>query len=170
MILVSIVVLVSIVSLAAVAVPKDFRVERQIVVEKSQATVFNFLKQVSRQDSWNPWSRKDPELKKEYRGRDGTVGFVYAWSGTKAGSGEQEVTSTQEGSRIDFELRFSKPFKAKNGAYLTAEPEGSERTHVRWGMTGRMPFPMNLMHLVMKGKLSRDFDEGLGLLKGILEQ
>jgi len=32
-----------------------------------------------------------------------------------------------------------------------------------------MPFPMNLMHLFMKGKLSRDFDEGLGLLKPILE-
>ena len=57
-------------------------------------------------DAWSPWMRKDPSIVKQYRGTDGTVGFVQSWSGNKeVGVGEQEIKNISEGSRIDYELR-----------------------------------------------------------------
>ncbi len=47
-------------------------------------------------------------MKTEYRGTDGTVGFVSAWDSPvrDAGKGEQEITKIDDGKRIDYELRF----------------------------------------------------------------
>lgn len=54
----------------------------------------------------------DPNMKKDFRGTDGTVGFVYAWDGNKkAGKGEQEIKKITEGERVDVEVRFEKPLK-----------------------------------------------------------
>jgi hypothetical protein len=51
-------------------------------------------------------------MKKEFRGTDGTDGFVYAWDGNKnAGSGEQEIKRITDGDRIDLEIRFARPFR-----------------------------------------------------------
>lgn len=34
----------------------------------------------------------DPNMRKNFKGTDGTVGFCYAWDGNKkAGKGEQEI-------------------------------------------------------------------------------
>ena len=50
----------------------------------------------------------DPDMKKTYRGTDGTVGFVSAWDSEKddVGKGEQEIIKITDGERIDYELRF----------------------------------------------------------------
>ncbi len=54
----------------------------------------------------------DPNLKKDFRGTDGTVVFVFAWHGNKqAGEGEQEIKSIREGERLDLEIRFVRPFE-----------------------------------------------------------
>lgn len=47
-----------------------------------------------------------------FDGEDGTVGFVSGWKSNSSdvGSGEQEITGTTEGERIDYELRFIEPF------------------------------------------------------------
>ena len=159
----------AILALLILFAPKEFVVERDVLVHRPRNTVFGFLKQVQKQELWNPWTRRDPELHREYRGQDGTVGFVYSWSGKTAGAGEQEIRAIDEGSRIDFELRFEKPFRATNQAFLTTHAAQGNATRVTWGLAGRMPFPMNVLHLFMKGRLSRDLDEGLALLKEVLE-
>ena len=135
MILVSIAA-VLVIGAAILFVPKDFAIERSVLVKRPQNTVFHFLKQVHKQDTWNPWMRSDAHIKTESRGQDGTVGFVYAWSGRMSGVGEQEITAIQEGSRLDFELRFQKPFQATNGAFLAAaaaDPDAIS-TRVAWGL------------------------------------
>lgn len=34
----------------------------------------------------------DPNMEKEFKGTDGTVGFIYGWNGNKeGGEGEQEI-------------------------------------------------------------------------------
>ncbi len=45
----------------------------------------------------------DPAMKKEFRGIDGNVGFVYGWDSEnkRAGNGEQEITNITEGERMD---------------------------------------------------------------------
>jgi uncharacterized protein YndB with AHSA1/START domain len=165
-------VLVAIVLILGLVAPKDFSVEREVTIAQPKAVVFSYLKSLKNGAEWNPWAKKDPGIVHEYRGTDGTVGSVVAWSGNQeVGVGEQEIKNIVEGDRIDFELRFKKPWEGTNTAYLTTESAGDNQTKVRWGMAGKTSFPFNVVCLLMNlGKrVEKDFDEGLNNLKRILE-
>ncbi len=166
-------ILVLIVAILGVIAPKDFEVEREIIINKPKQTVFNELKMVKNHESWSPWAKLDPNVKKEYRGVDGTVGFVFAWAGNKnIGVGEQEIKNLVDGERIDFELRFKEPMVATNEAYLVTEAVGDNQTKVKWGMKGHNSFPANIFCFVfnMKAELAKSFDEGLASFRSQLEK
>ncbi|WP_420593445.1 SRPBCC family protein [Robiginitalea biformata] len=152
--------------------PARYDVSRNILINRPPAAVFEYLKYLKNQDEWSPWAKRDPDMKKEYRGTDGTVGFVSSWEGNKeVGAGEQEITRIQEGSRIESELRFLKPWKSTSDAYIEVEPAAGDATRVRWGFSGQNGFPMRLMMLVMSmdKMVGKDFEEGLASLKTRLE-
>ncbi|EAR14439.1 MULTISPECIES: SRPBCC family protein [Robiginitalea] len=152
--------------------PARYDVSRNILINRPPAVVFEYLKYLKNQDEWSPWAKRDPDMKKEYRGTDGTVGFVSSWEGNKeVGAGEQEITRIQEGSRIESELRFLKPWKSTSDAYIEVEPAAGDATRVRWGFSGQNGFPMRLMMLVMSmdKMVGKDFEEGLASLKTRLE-
>ncbi|MFC0181067.1 SRPBCC family protein [Pseudarcicella hirudinis] len=112
-------------------------------------------------------------MKKTYSGTDGTVGFISAWEGNDdVGKGEQEIKKITEGERIDFELRFIKPFEATSPVFMTTQSISDNQTKVTWSMSGNMPYPMNLMLLFMnmEKQIGGDFETGLNNLKGILEK
>ena len=113
-------------------------------------------------------------MKKEYRGTDGTVGFVSAWDSEKGdvGKGEQEIKKITDGERIDFELRFIKPFESTEPAYLITESTSDNQTKVKWGFSGKMKYPMNLMLLCMNMEemIGKDLQTGLNNLKTTLEK
>lgn len=165
--------LISLVILALVAaaiLPKDFKTEQSITINKPKAEVFAYLKMMENGQKWEPWSKMDPNMTTELKGVDGTVGAVISWSGNReVGVGEQEILAITENEKIDFELRFQKPMQATNQAYLITEDAGQDQTKVTWGMTGRTPFPFNLICNLMHGKINKDFASGLSNLKAILE-
>lgn len=157
--------------LGAIA-PTNLHVTREVVIDKPKDVVFSDLKLVKNHDHWSPWFKLDPNMTKEYRGEDGTVGFVSGWSGNdQVGVGEQEITKIAEGERIDFELRFKKPMEDTNTAYLITEAVGENMTKVTWGLQGKTPFPGSVFCMVMnlRQTLAAQFDEGLGMLKKRLE-
>jgi hypothetical protein len=49
---------------------------------------------------------------------------------------------------------------------------GNDKTEVRWGFEGDMPRPMNVLLLVMDfdKEAGKEFEQGLGALKEILEK
>lgn len=162
--------LVLAVFLLALVIPTEFKMERGTVIDKPKDQVFTYVKSLKNQDNWSVWNLKDPNMKREFKGTDSTVGFVSRWEGNKdVGIGEQEITKIDEGRRVDMQLRFEKPFKAINDAWITTEATGPDRTSVSWGFSGKMPRPMNIFSLMMKGSLQKDFDTGLSNLKKILE-
>ena len=169
-----VVLLVGVCATAAFLAPTDFRVERELVINKPKSEVFAYAKMLKNQNDWGPWFKKEPTMKQEFRGTDGTAGFTSYWKGTKdeVGEGEQEITRIVEGERIETELRFIQPFESKADAYLTTEAAGDAQTKVRWGFTGSMPRPMNIMLLVMDidKEVGKDFAEGLSSMKMILEK
>jgi hypothetical protein len=116
----------------------------------------------------------DPNMKKSYRGTDGTVGFVSAWESKidSVGVGEQEIKKIIEGERVDFELRFIKPFEATEPAFMTTEAVSESQTKVKWGFSGHMDYPMNLMMLFMdfEKMIGDDLQTGLNNLKTVLEK
>ncbi|HTF81182.1 MAG TPA: SRPBCC family protein [Cytophagales bacterium] len=173
-VLIVIALLIVVPLLVAAFVKKEYGVEREIVINRPKAEVFNYIKYLKNQDSFSVWSQADPNMKKEYRGTDGTVGFVSAWDSEKkeVGKGEQEIKSIKEGERIDYELRFKVPFEATDYAYMTTEEVSATQTKVKWGFTGKMNYPMNLMLLFMNMEqmLGKDLSRGLGNLKAVLEK
>ena len=113
----------------------------------------------------------DPGMKKDFRGTDGTEGFVYAWDSKSknAGKGEQEITKITEGERVDIEVRFEKPFEGIATTPIVTEALSENQTKVKWGMKGKSNYPMNFMNLFMDNMLGKDIETSLTNLKRILE-
>ena len=170
-ILLVVAILIAIPLIVALFVKKEYAVEREVTINKPKEEVFNYVKHLKNQDNYSKWVRMDPNMKKDFRGTDGTVGFVYAWDGNKdAGKGEQEIKNITEGERVDVEVRFEKPFEGMATAPIITEAMAENQTKVKWGMKGKSTYPMNFMNLFMDGMLGKDLEISLTTLKGILEK
>jgi hypothetical protein len=173
-ILIVIVSIVIILLLIALVAKKEYTVERSITVNKSKQEVFNYVLLLKNQNNFSKWASMDPNMKQEFTGTDGTVGFISAWDSDdkNVGKGEQTITKINEGERIDFDLHFIKPFEAKALAYMTTEAVSENQTNVMWGFKGNMKYPMNLMLLFMNMEkmIGADLETGLTNLKTILEK
>lgn len=165
-----IVSLIALLLITALFVTKDYAVEREITIHKPNAEVFTYVKHIKNQDHYSVWTMLDPSMKKEFKGTDGTVGFVYAWDGNgRAGKGEQEIKELTEGKGINMELRFQKPMESTAHAHMTTEAVSENETKLKWGMRGRNPYPMNLVNLFIDGILGKDLETSLTNLKTVLE-
>lgn len=173
-ILIVLAVIIAIPLIVALFLKKDYKVERQIVIAKPTQPVYDYLKYLKNQDQFSKWASMDPAMKKTYRGTDGTVGFVSAWESQSdsVGTGEQEIKGMTEGKRLDYEVRFIKPFESTSLAYLTTNAAADSSTLITWGFEGKMPYPMNLMQLFMDMDevIGGDLETGLANLKKIMEK
>lgn len=163
---------VALILVAAFAVNNQYSVERSVVIDKPKQEVFDYVRSLRNQDNYSVWAALDPEMHQEFRGTDGTVGFISAWEGNdEVGKGEQEIVRIIDGDRIDFELRFIEPFEGTADAYIITDSLSDNQTSVTWGFSSSMPRPMNLMLLFMdmENLIGADYDTGLSNLKTILE-
>lgn len=157
--------------LIAALLPKNYAVESHIVIDRPKHEVFDYIKLLKNQDHYSKWVQKDPEMRKDFRGIDGTIGFVYGWNSSKgAGEGEQEITSVNDGERITSEIRFKRPMATTAHIYQATEAITEHSTKVTWGMTGHSKYPANLMTAMLKGALKKDMDLSLQQLKAVLER
>ncbi|MFY7963683.1 MAG: SRPBCC family protein [Chitinophagaceae bacterium] len=157
----------------AAFVKKDMNIVKEITINKSKQEVFAYVKLLKNQDNYSKWGSMDPNMKKTYTGTDGTVGFISAWEGNKdVGAGEQEILKIDEGSRIDYALRFIKPFKSNADAFMIFEDASNNQTKVKWGFKSKMTYPMNIMLLFISADemVGKDFQIGLDNLKKVMEK
>jgi hypothetical protein len=154
-------------------VKKDYSVGKEIVINKSKNIVFDYLRLLKNQNKFSVWGSMDPNMKTEFRGSDGTEGFISAWESDNknVGQGEQEILKIVDGERVDYEIRFIKPFKSTSWAYITTAIVNDNQTRVHWEFNGKMKYPANLMLLFMNMEkmVGGDLDKGLQNLKIILE-
>ncbi len=160
--------------IVALFAKKEYTVERTISINLPKQDVFDYVKYLKNQDTYSVWSKIDPQMKKDFRGTDATVGFVSAWDSPvkKAGKGEQEIVKITNGERIDYVLRFYEPMKSTDNAYLQLNSKGESATDVTWGFFGKIKYPVNLMLLFMNmdSMLGKDLEGGLQNLKAELEK
>ncbi len=165
--------IILLVLVTALFVKKEYSVERNVSISKPNQVVFDYTKYLKNQNNFSVWAKIDPNMKVDFRGTDGTVGFVSAWDSPvkQAGTGEQEILKISENERIDYEIRFLKPMKSTDNAYLQFAPVNDSVTNVKWGFYGKMKYPMNLMLLLMDmdAMLGKDLEGGLTNLKKLLE-
>lgn len=164
--------LIALVLIVAAFAPKKYSISRDIVINKPRAQVFDYIKHLKNQDHYSKWVMTDPNMKKTFKGTDGTTGFIYAWDGNKqAGEGEQEIMGMIPDQKLDLEVRFVRPFAAIAKTPFTLEALSDQQTRVTWGMSSAMNYPMNIMLLFMNVEklLGGDLEISLGNLKRILE-
>jgi hypothetical protein len=171
-ILIVIAALIAAILLAALFISKTYSIVRDIIILNNKREIFNYIRYLKNQDLYSKWVMTDPVMKKDFRGTDGTVGFVYAWDSENksAGKGEQQIIDIQEDQSIDAEIRFEKPFVGIANTRISTETISEDHTKVTWSMKGEQKYPMNLMNLFIDKMLGKDLDISLKNLKNILEK
>lgn len=160
--------------LSALFIPKTYEVRKQVYIDLPADSVFSYVSQLRNQGLYSVWAKMDPNMKAEFEGTDGTVGFRMSWDSAidSVGAGEQEIVGIEPGKRVDYKIRFLRPFKSESDSWMSTRADASGSTEVEWGMTGSMPYPLNLFLVLMdlEGSIGRDLQNGLNNLKSIMEQ
>lgn len=151
---------------------KDMIIEKNVSINKNINDVFNFLKQTKNQDKFSVWNMKDPNMKKDYSGTDGTKGFVYSWDSKdkNVGAGSQEIKNISEGNGIDYELRFTRPMQNIAASSFILNKTGDNNTSVTWTFQCPTKFPMSLFSPIFKNMLGKQLNQSLQNLKTLLEK
>jgi uncharacterized protein YndB with AHSA1/START domain len=171
-ILIGVAILIAVPLIVGLFVRKDFAVEREVIINKPKDDVFQYVRYLRNHDNFSKWATMDPKMKKDYRGTDGTVGFVSVWESENqdVGKGEHEIKKITEGERIDVEIRMRSPFQSTDPAYMTTESIGDNQTRVKSGYLGKMNYPTNLLCPFIADKIGKDMQTGLTNLKTVLEK
>ncbi len=164
-------VIIAIPLIGGLFMSSDYFVKRDIVINKSQAEVFDYIKSLKNQEKWSTFILNDPKMKLSYAGTEGTVGSKVAWESDIMGVGEQEITQVMEGSGIAGNLRFKGWMESTAPVALFAEPVNETSTKVSWQMSGKMHYPMNFMQVFfsMDDMIGTEYAKSLSNLKTTLD-
>ncbi len=162
--------LITLLLIAALFMKKDHYVRREITINAPRQNVFNFLKLLKNQEKFNKWAKADPDRNWEFKGTDGTVGFVISWNGNKnVGEGEKEIINIVEGKRIETQIRFVRPMATIANVIMDTESLSENQTKVFMSNAGSLKYPLNIMIPIVEKMFPKDMDESLLTLKSILE-
>ncbi len=157
--------------LLAIFIKKEHYVKREIIINAPLQKVFDFLKLLKNQDKFNKWAKEDASRNWEYKGIDGTVGFVISWNGNrKVGEGAKEIMKIIEGKRIETQIRFIRPMTTTADVIFETESLSENQTKVSMINSGSLKYPMNIFIPLAEKNFPKDMDESLMSLKKILEE
>jgi hypothetical protein len=162
----------TIVSLLVIAIfmKKTHLVKREITINIPRQQVFDFLKLLKNQEKFNKWAKADTNRNWNYKGTDGTVGFVISWNGDrKVRKGEKEIMKIDDGKRIETKIRFVRPLKTTADIIFDLESIAENQTKVTMSNAGKLAYPINLMIPIAERMFPIDMDSSLFELKRILE-
>jgi len=146
-------------------------VERSETIDAPPERIYDQIVNFHNWTRWSPWEDVDPELQRSYSGAESGAGAIYGWSGNrKAGQGRMTITDVTEPSKVQIVVDFEKPWKARNDAVFSIQPEGS-RSRVTWTMTGKKTLMTKAMGIFksMDAMVGPDFEKGLTRLKAVSE-
>lgn len=165
-------VLVVLVLAYAATRPDSFRVARRVSISAAPEKVYPLLNDIRAQNTWSPWDKKDPAMKRSYSGAATGVGAVYEWDGNKEiGAGRLEIVESVAPRKVVMKLDFTRPMEGHNVAAFTLEPQGAA-TEVTWSIEGPMPYVSKLFSLFcdMDKMIGKEFEAGLADLKALAER
>jgi len=160
--------IVVLVLVAALFLPKTYRVERSVIIHAPQPLVMEQVKSLKKMNEWSPFTEQDPEIQITYTGTEGQVGSSASWKGKKAGEGSQTITKLSN-DRMDSKLIFKKPMEGTSTAFFQTERDGRD-VRATWGMEGKNPYPFNVMCIFMDNVIGKEYEKGLAKLKARCEQ
>ena len=163
--------IIALLLIIALFMKKEHYVKREIMINAPLQKVFDYIKLLKNQDEFNTGAMEDPNRKREFKGTDGTAGYIYAWSGNKnAGEGEKEIKNIIDGKRIEMEIRFVKPMKTSATIIMETDSLSDNQTKASWSNAGTLKYPINIMIPMVERQVAKGMDDSLLTLKNILEK
>jgi len=169
---IAVVVLVAVILVYAATKPDTFNVQRTTSIKAPAEKIFPLVNDLHKWDSWSPYEKKDPAMKRTFSGTASGTGSVYAWEGNKeVGKGSIEIQETSPPSRVRIRLDMLRPIEGHNIVEFSLEPKG-EVTDVTWAMHGTSPYISKVMGVFinMDAMIGKDFEAGLANLKAVAEK
>lgn len=163
--------LIASVLLFAATRPDSFRVERSMRIKAPPEKIFALIDDLHAMQSWSPWEKVDPAMKRAHSGTPSGEGAVYEWEGNQdIGRGRMEIVRSSPPSKLKLKMDFLAPFEAHNIVEFSLEANG-EVTTVTQAMYGPSPYLSKLIGLFvsMDGMVGGKFEEGLVALKTLSE-
>jgi uncharacterized protein YndB with AHSA1/START domain len=155
----------------ALFMKREHYVKREITINAPRQEVFDFLKLLKNQDKFNKWAKDDPARNWEYKGTDGTVGFIISWNGKKnVGEGEKEILNIIEGEKIETQIRFVRPMKTTANINMETESLSENQTKVSMSNAGTLKYPLNIFIPLAERNFPKDMDASLIALKNLFEK
>jgi hypothetical protein len=151
--------------------PDTFRVQRSASIQAPPERIFPLINDLRRFNTWNPFDKKDPNLKGSYSGAASGPGAAYAFEGNKdVGRGSIEIIDSVPASEVRMRLHMLAPMEVRNVVEFSLKSDG-EGTRVTWAMQGPVPLVAKIFGLFcdMDGMIGKDFENGLANLKSIVE-
>ncbi|RDV27467.1 polyketide cyclase [Alteromonas aestuariivivens] len=163
------VVLVVVVAMAGFMLPKEYTVERSIVIDAPPEEIYANVVDLRAWPQWGVWFKRDPEMKITYSGPDRAIGMRTTWQSQTEGDGEMEITELHHNRQVVYSLYFPEFDMGSTGKFLL-EPV-SEGTRVTWsdqGSVGMNPVDRYFV-LMIDNLIGPDFETGLQNLKTVIE-
>ncbi|HEY8361047.1 MAG TPA: SRPBCC family protein [Ramlibacter sp.] len=146
--------------------PDTFQVARSATVQASAERLYPLINDLRQFNTWNPYEKKDPNVRGEYRGPPAGPGAAYHFEGNKdVGKGSIRIVDAAPG-KVTMQLHMIEPFEGRNTVEFILQPRGGA-TEVTWAMNGPSPFLAKLVGVFMNmdRMIGRDFEAGLAGLK-----
>lgn len=147
--------------------PSGFKIERRRVVGAPADVLHRLVNDFHSWESWSPWEKLDPTMKKDFAGPDAGPGASYHWVGNnKVGEGRMTITESDAPRSVTLRLEFMKPWKATNVTRFDFVPR-ADGTEVTWSMTGAHAFMAKAfsMFMDMDKMVGTDFEKGLAAME-----
>ena len=148
-----------------------FSYERNGLIKAPPEKIFPYLNNFKMGAEWNPYEKKDPNMKKTYSGPTEGPGSIMEFEGnSEVGSGKLEIQREIPNSSVALQLEMTKPVHGLNLIEYMLKPEG-ENTRFIWTMSGNGGFPMKLMSVFVdcEKMVTADFEVGIQNLKTLVE-
>jgi len=163
--------IISLLLISALFMKKEHYAKREIIIHAPRQKVFDYIKLLKNQDEFNKGAMAASDRKREFKGTDGTIGYIYAWSRNKdAGVGEKEIKNIIEGKRMETQIRFVKPMAAIGNVIMETASLPGNQTKVSWSNAGTLKYPVNLLIPMVEKSVAKDMESSLLILKNILEK
>jgi hypothetical protein len=148
--------------------PKDYTVERTVLIDAEPVAIHTLTGDLQAWDQWTPWLEADPTIETTFGEITTGVGASQTWTG-ESGSGKLTFTQCSPESGVVYDMSFDEGKYVSIGALDYKVVDGG--TQVTWRMAGEMGGnPISrYFGAMMDAMVGPMFEKGLNKLKTAAE-
>lgn len=163
-------IIILLIVIVGLILPAKVTIEKSIVINAPEATVFEQVNTLKNWEKWSPWAKMDPTAKVVYNDIPSGNGASYSWEGEKIMKGTMTLADVKEYSHITEKMLFNGKDSAQATMDFVKEGKGVKVTWKMdmdngWNVFGRLATA-----IFVKGMMEDAFEQGLKDMKDVAEK